>query len=405
MNLLIFSKHYYPEPFLIDELADQIRKHIKNVYIVTSQPSYPEGRTYNGYNLFSFSKEKKNGLIIYRVPTIPRLRNSFIYIVLNYLFFIFISFFAALYIVASKKITHIFVYATAPMYQAFSVLILRWFYQLKIIIWIQDIFPDDAVNNGYLKNKSAIIFFRKINNFLFSKIDLILLQSNAFKQSIDLRFHNKIKYFPNVCKLESFTNPISTNKLKQIFKKNKFYITVTGNIGISQDFDTLIEAAYILQKNKKNSIHIIIVGAGSLSSYVYKKATSLSLKNITMTGFIDKIYMPFIYNNSNLLYAGLLDRKTFHQVIPYRITSYMSAGKPIIASISGETKKLILEAKCGFYNQPENPHSLANLFLKVSRLPKSQLESIGKNGFIYASKNFEIGSSVAQLLHLIKALA
>ena len=405
MNLLIFSKHYYPEPFLIDELADEIRKHIKNVYIVTSQPSYPKGRTYKGYNLFSFSKEKKNRLIIYRVPTIPRLGNSFIFIALNYLFFIFISFFAAAYIVASKKITHIFVYATSPMYQAFSVLIFRVVYQLKIIIWIQDIFPDDATNNGYLKNKSAIIFFRKINNFLFSKVDLILLQSNAFKQSIDLRFHGKIKYFPNTCKLESVRNPISTNKLIQIFKKNKFYITVTGNIGISQDFDTLIEAANILQKKENNSIHIIIVGAGSLSSDISRKVSSLRLKNITMTGFLDKIYMPFIYKNSDALYAGLLDRKTFQQVIPYRINSYMSAGKPIIASINGETKSLILEAKCGFYNQPENPYSLANLFLKVSRLPRSKLESVGKNGLIYASKNFEIKSNAVRLIKLMKALA
>ncbi len=406
MNLLIFSKHYYPEPFLIDELAVEIRKHIKNVYIVTSQPNYPEGRDYKGYNLFSFSKEERNGLNIYRVPVIPRFANSFFYISLNYLFFIFISFFAAAYLVASKKITHIFVYATSPMYQTFSVLVLRWFNQLKIIMWVQDIFPDDAVNNGYLKNKFAINFFRKTNNFLFRNVDLILLQSNAFKESIDIRFHDKVRYFPNPCKFENDTKPILNSKLKQIFKKNKFYISVTGNIGISQDFGTLLKAAYILQKEKNNnSIHIVIVGTGSSFIYLSRKVASLRLKNITMTGYLDKIYMPFIYSNSNVLYAGLLDRKTFSQVIPYRVSSYMASGKPIIASIGGETKQLILDAKCGFYNQPENPISLANLFLRVSKLPSSRLESMGKNGFIYASKNFDIKSNVVRLIQLMKSLS
>jgi glycosyltransferase involved in cell wall biosynthesis len=257
-----------------------------------------------------------------------------------------------------------------------------------------------------LKNKFAINFFRKTNNFLFSNVDLILLQSNAFKESIDIRFHDKVRYFPNPCKFENDTKPILNSKLKQIFKKNKFYISVTGNIGISQDFDTLVEAACILQKEKNNnSIHIIIVGTGSSFIYLSRKVASLRLKNITMTGFLDKIYMPFIYTNSNALYAGLLDRKTFNQIVPYRVSSYMASGKPIIVSIGGETKKLILDAKCGFYNQPEHPISLANLFLRVSKLPRSKLESMGKNGSIYASKNFDMKSNVVRLIRLMKALS
>ena len=42
----------------------------------------------------------------------------------------------------------------------------------------------------------------------------------------------------------------------------------------------------------------------------------------------------------------------------------MSTGKPIIASISGETKKIITKAKCGFVSNAEN-HKLLKKYNQV----------------------------------------
>ena len=82
------------------------------------------------------------------------------------------------------------------------------------------------------------------------------------------------------------------------------------------------------------------------------------------------------YFNCAPLYLSLKNNKTFKKTIPGKLQTYMSTGKPIIASISGETKKIITKAKCGFVSNAENHKLLKKNIIKFTK----QLQSKKKTG-------------------------
>ena len=67
----------------------------------------------------------------------------------------------------------------------------------------------------------------------------------------------------------------------------------------------------------------------------------------------------------------------------------MFSEKPIIASISGETNKIINEANCGFASEAENYYSLADNVIKFEQLPEEEKKKLGMNAKKYVSKFFE----------------
>ena len=71
--------------------------------------------------------------------------------------------------------------------------------------------------------------------------------------------------------------------------------------------------------------------------------------------------------------------------IPAKLQSYMACGKPIIASASGETKRVINEADCGFCCEIGDAESLAN---GVRNLMNSDINELAKNARTYFDEHF-----------------
>ena len=53
-------------------------------------------------------------------------------------------------------------------------------------------------------------------------------------------------------------------------------------------------------------------------------------------------------SGADLLLVLLKDNQLFNNTVPAKLQSYMCIGKPIIGLISGESKKIIEDAECGF---------------------------------------------------------
>ena len=81
--------------------------------------------------------------------------------------------------------------------------------------------------------------------------------------------------------------------------------------------------------------------------------------------------------------------KFLNYTIPAKLQTYFSIGKPIIASASGETKKIILDSRAGFCSPPENDHLLYKNILKLLKLKKKNLKILERNSKKYFLKNFK----------------
>ena len=72
--------------------------------------------------------------------------------------------------------------------------------------------------------------------------------------------------------------------------------------------------------------------------------------------------------------------------LPYKVQSYLSAGKLIIGSVSGITKNIIVKNKLGFCCENDDFKKLQEILFKVYYLKKMKLKILKKNQVIILKK-------------------
>ena len=72
MKILVICQHYYPEPFRITDICEELVKRGNDVTVLTGTPNYPMGYVYEGYEKGKKAEEILNGVKVRRLKTAPR---------------------------------------------------------------------------------------------------------------------------------------------------------------------------------------------------------------------------------------------------------------------------------------------------------------------------------------------
>lgn len=155
-----------------------------------------------------------------------------------------------------------------------------------------------------------------------------------------------------------------------------------GNIGESQDFDTLLDAAKIVRKHKE--IQFIIVGSGRDLERVQKRVEQEGLQDcVFFLGRHPEEEMPNYFSQADVMLVSLKDNPIFSLTVPYKLQCYLACGKPVIASLKGEGARILNLANAGISVDPEQPQALSDAILKLSNMSKHHLTTLGFNGRSY----------------------
>ena len=111
--------------------------------------------------------------------------------------------------------------------------------------------------------------------------------------------------------------------------------------------------------------------------------------------------LPSWIAKADFMYLSLNNSELFKNTVPAKLQGYMAMGKPILASISGEGKKIISSANCGFISQPENKKIFISMLKKALKTNHQDRIKLGENGRNYYFQNFSIKLRKKQLINLI----
>ena len=67
----------------------------------------------------------------------------------------------------------------------------------------------------------------------------------------------------------------------------------------------------------------------------------------------------------------------------------MSCKKPVLLAINGVSRKLIEEANCGIYVEPEKTDAIVTGVLELLNKKPSEIDRMGLNGYLYAKNHFD----------------
>ena len=89
---------------------------------------------------------------------------------------------------------------------------------------------------------------------------------------------------------------------------------------------------------EKDKVDIRIYGDGFELDKLKKYKKENNIKHVTFYGKVSKNKIFKAYVNTDALFLSLAKDKFLNFTVPAKLQSYLSIGKPIIASASGETK-------------------------------------------------------------------
>ena len=400
-RVLVFTNHFAPEHFKINEAVDWLTESGFEVHVVTGWPNYPTGKIYKGYGLFKKSYEKKGNLTIRRLPLIPRGRATKIRLAVNYLSYFLSSLMYTLFLIFFiKKYQKVIVHHTSPFLIAIPAVLYKKTRGAKAYLWDLDLWPQTLEAVGIIKSDFWINLIEKGVAKLYKNFETIFIGSNSFKEIALKRVtHDNIFYFPNWAEKIIEENSLLSN-LQIDFESKALKIMYTGNLGTAQDFKTLCN---VIIQNKNKKIQWIFVGEGRFKV----KMEKLLFKQIKEEKVIfipqQKLEnIPTLVDKADFLYLSLNDSKLFTLTVPAKLQAYMAMGKPILAMIEGEGASIIEEAKCGFYSPPGDTIALNELIKKGFNTSSEERKKLGNKGKDFYKKYYSSEIRKKQLIEQLE---
>lgn len=400
MNILIVTQYFYPETFKSTDLALELQKRGHNVTVLTGLPNYPEGEIYEGYGYFKRRRENIDGVDVHRALLIPRGKGGGIRLFLNYYSW---AFFASLKVrKIAKKIAFdaVIVHEPSPIIQFYPALTISRIQKIPVYFWVMDLWPESLRIAGGVQNRFILNYYSKLVTKFYNHSEKILITSKGFAKSICEKgdFADKIKYFPNWAE-DLISDGDTSYPIPSL--PDGFRILFAGNIGESQDMESIMEAALALKNY--SIIKFIFIGEGRRSQFLKDFIEKNSLQNtVFCLGRFPVTAMATFFSKADLLLVSLKDDPIFNLTVPAKVQAYMSSGKPILGMLNGEGADIINDADCGFTVPASDSKKLAEIIIEASQMDKTMLSRKGDNGKKYYNKYFKMSECISNLERILK---
>ncbi|MFA5083888.1 MAG: glycosyltransferase family 4 protein [Candidatus Paceibacterota bacterium] len=399
MRILIVADVYPPEVSsaanLMQELAEGLTKRGHKVAVATSYPKHyltTEGAA-RAFNIFSV----ENGVEVIRVKTLPLHKVNFVIRGISQLTIPFL-FFNKVKKFIKGKIDAVIVYSP-PLPLALIGDMVKRRYGAKFILNIQDIFPQNAVDLGILKNKFLIKFFEDMEKEIYRSADKITFHSEGGRRFLIEKKNvppDKIITMHNWVDLDSYRNLAKNISFRKEYNlEGKFIFLFAGILGPAQGLEFLLDVAQKTADLK--DVVFLLVGDGMEKDKIEKIIKERFLTNVVVKPFVSKEDYSYLVKDADVGVVCLsIKNKT--PFIPGKFLGYMAAAKPILAFLNKESDAFALteETNCGYAVQSDNLEEAVAAARKMYA-EKEKLPQLGRNGFVYAENNLALDVCLAKI--------
>lgn len=388
MHVVLISQYFHPEPFSNNAIARELVRRGHQLTAVPCVPNYPAGEFSEGYSNKQGREETWEGIRILRAFTVARGRTK-LSLALNYLVYPFAAT-CTMWRKIRERPDVSFVSMPSPLFQAIAGILLRWRTGTPCVYWVQDIWPESAIFTLNIQNRFVRAVLSAICGWIYRRADLILVQSEAFPPMIT-RFGvlpQRIRFFPNTAPdTYRLLGPEAAPDQAALVPQKGFRLMFAGNIGESQDFDTLIEAAERLRH--REDLTWVIVGSGRDEARVRKAVVDRRLESrFLFLGRYPEEKMPYFFAHADAMIVSLRDTPIFALTVPYKVQCYMACGKPIVASLNGEGARIVNTSGAGIAAPASSPEALAAVIERMMDGSPEELAAFSRASLDYFNTHY-----------------
>jgi colanic acid biosynthesis glycosyl transferase WcaI len=366
------------------ELAQELQRRGHEITVITTWPEYnlDQATTQKVFN----ELENENGIRVIRVKTLPHHNVNYIVRGLSQLLMP-LQFLIKLWRYKIKPQASIVYSPPLPL-----ALVNSWLRRsdVRCLLNIQDLFPQNAIDLGILRSKSQIKFFKALERFAYRTNDIVTVHSEGNRQLLlqqQPEFADKIELLHNWVDVEHHGGEHVTVNFREKWALTQKHIAVfAGVMGPSQYLDLILNIAEQMQD--RTDLLFLMVGDGKEKERLQRIVTQKGLPNVRFEGFISRDVYPDLLNVCSI---GLvcLSPQNNTPVVPGKILGHMAAGLPVAAFLhtTSDAHAMIAEAACGVSANSANIDACVAA-MRGLLADESKLNGIGQAGRRYAIEHF-----------------
>lgn len=377
---LIVTQYYAPEVGAPQIRLASLVKHLKrsgiDVRVVTAMPSYPAGRTFDGYRNKLVLRETIEGTEVVRTWLIPGAGRSPLLRLANYLSFTLTALVATL---ALRRPDVLFIEGQPLTLGAIGIILKR----LRGVDYVYNV-PDLQVNVarelGIIQSDRALRIATSLEDLVLRDSWRIATVTDGFIEHFVTRGipREQVTFLPNGADTE-FLRPMEPDPelLERWGLRDKIVFAYVGTHGIYHGLGTLIEAAaHLAQRDPR--VHILFIGDGPEREPLKRRAAELGLKNVTF-GVSPYAEMARLYSIVRASVATLRDIPVAETMRLSKVFPSLACGVPVIYAGRGEAASLLDRERCGLVTPPEDPTSLADAIERLAH-DDDERDTLSTNG-------------------------
>lgn len=397
---MIVGQYYWPENFLINDIAENLIKRGHKVTVLTGLPDYTTGTVPREFTHGKRKHEVRNGVEIYRVPIIAR-RHGIVCRTLNYISFWITSSIFAMFHKFDADV--IMVYQTAPIFMGAGGIILKKKLKKPLFFYCLDIWPDQMKIWGVDERNPIFWLVKKYCQHAYGNGDLVGITSRPFKDylvNVNKVDGKRIIYLPQ------HSRPIDIEEAQPDYNKKTIDMIFAGNIGQQQNIECILRTISQIQTSVPYKVHIY--GNGSNLEACKRLADNLMVNDrVIFYGRVTKEELAHIYPTMDAFLLTLCSEEKIGfaaNTVPAKLQGYLSAGKPILASVDGGSKEIINECGCGIAVSADDVEGYAKAITDFIESPQ-KFSECGSNAKKYFTENFDEEVVMNKLEGYLKQLA
>lgn len=380
------------------EIARYLAERGHQVTIIASPVSYLTGQAKGHRVPWLERQQDDSGVTILRTYTYPALHRSFVHRVFSFLSFMVSSFVVGLSVPAVDVVWG----TSPPIFQGVTAWALARWKRVPFLFEVRDLWPAFAVAVGILRQPLLIAASDWLERFLYRQADQVMVNSPGFIEHVQARGARHIELVPNGSNVAMFDPEEDGAEFRRAHHlEGKFIAMYAGAHGLSNDLDTVLDAAALL--TDKPEIALVLVGDGKDKPKLMARAAQMNLRNVHFLPPVPKVQMPKALAAADACIAILKPIPLYKTVYPNKVFDYMAAGRPIVLAIDGVIRKVVEQAQAGLAVPPGNAQALA---MAIRRLytERSWGRAMGRRGRQFVAAHFDRAVQAQKIVQILENL-
>jgi glycosyltransferase involved in cell wall biosynthesis len=367
MRVLFINRFFYPDQSatarLVTDLAEELVSRGFGVTVVTSRMSYLDGNRIGPHD------DCYRGVTVRRVWSTRFGRRFLLGRLADYATF-YVS--ASWAVVRSGSLDCVVALSDPPLLSALAAILHR-LKGGKTICWLQDVFPENAIRAGLLKEGWLSRILIQFSHWSLRASDQIIVVGRCMERQLNSAGlpRHRITCIPNWADGECLTPvPAQENWFRKEYGLDeRLIIMYSGNLGLVHDHHSLLRVIRALRSMPE--VRFVFMGYGSGKERLEQWARREEITNLKFIEYQTRQHLRYSLSAGDIHLVSL--RSDMEGLsVPSKVYGIMAVGRPVmfIGPEGSEVAAVIREARCGEVFDPAESEKAALVIRDLSREPE-----------------------------------